>query len=75
MQELAGIPDAGCQGECHLRAGNRDGRRKQWSPEQSRDIAKLNDPETLAGLKAKAPDVDWALMLKNVRTRQYADRC
>jgi putative endopeptidase len=36
----------------------------QWSPEQSRDIAKLNDPETLSGLHAKAPDVDWALMLQ-----------
>jgi putative endopeptidase len=32
--------------------------------EQSRDIAKLNDPQTLAGLKAKAPEFDWALMLK-----------
>ena len=36
----------------------------QWSPEQSRDIAKLNDPEDVAGLKAKAPEFDWALMLK-----------
>ncbi len=36
----------------------------QWSPEQSRDIAKLNDPEDLAGLTKKAPEFDWALMLK-----------
>jgi len=39
----------------------------QWSPAESRDIAKLNDPETLAGLQAKAPDWDWALMLKTAK--------
>jgi len=36
----------------------------QWSPAQSRDIAKLNDPEDVAGLTAKAPEFDWALMLR-----------
>ncbi len=36
----------------------------QWSPEQSRDIGKLNDPQDLAGLTKKAPEFDWALMLK-----------
>ena len=36
----------------------------QWTPVQSRDIAKLNDPQTLAGLTTKAPDWDWGLMLK-----------
>lgn len=35
-----------------------------WTPTQSRDIAKLNDPQTAAGLKAKAPDWDWDLLLK-----------
>ena len=36
----------------------------QWSPTESRDIARMNDPETIEGLKGKAPDWDWALMLK-----------
>ena len=36
----------------------------QWSPEKERDIAALNDPEDVAGLKAKAPEFDWALMLR-----------
>jgi len=38
--------------------------KQQWSPAESRDIAKLNDPESLAGLETKAPEFDWALMLK-----------
>ncbi|MDB5712309.1 MAG: endothelin-converting protein [Sphingomonas bacterium] len=63
MQELAGIPDAGAKADA-IFALETAMAKEQWSPEQSRDIAKLNDPETLAGLKAKAPEVDWALMLK-----------
>jgi putative endopeptidase len=63
MQELAGIPDAAAKADAIL-ALETAMAKEQWSPEQSRDIAKLNDPETLAGLKAKAPEVDWALMLK-----------
>ena len=43
--------------------GNGDGV-QQRSPEQSRDMAKLNDPETVQRLKAKAPEFDWPLMLK-----------
>ncbi|MEO5492707.1 MAG: M13 family metallopeptidase [Sphingomonas sp.] len=62
MQELAGIPDAAAKTDA-IFALETAMANEQWSPEQSRDIAKLNDPQTLAGLKAKAPEVDWALML------------
>ncbi|MBN8815632.1 MAG: M13 family metallopeptidase [Sphingomonas sp.] len=63
MQELAGIPDAAAKADA-IFALETALAEKQWSPEQSRDIAKLNDPQTIAGLKAKAPEVDWALILK-----------
>ena len=63
IQELAGIPDAGAKADA-IFALETAMAKEQWSPEQSRDIAKLNDPEDVAGLKAKAPDFDWALMLK-----------
>lgn len=63
IQELAGIPDASAKADA-IFALETAMAKEQWSPEQSRDIAKLNDPEDLAGLKAKAPDFDWALMLK-----------
>ena len=63
MQELAGIPDASAKADA-IFALETAMAKEQWSPAQSRDIAKLNDPETLAGLKAKAPEFDWALMLK-----------
>ncbi|MGN6819260.1 MAG: M13 family metallopeptidase [Sphingomonas sp.] len=63
MLELAGIPDASTKAD-GIFALETAMAKEQWSPEQNRDIAKLNDPEDLAGLKAKAPDVDWALMLK-----------
>ena len=63
IQELAGIPDAGAKADA-IFALETALAEKQWSPEQSRDIAKLNDPETIDGLKAKAPEVDWALMLR-----------
>lgn len=63
MQELAGIPDAAAKADA-IFALETAMAKDQWSPEQSRDVAKLNDPQTLAGLKAKAPEVDWALMLK-----------
>ena len=36
----------------------------QWSPIEGRNIARQNDPQDIAGLTAKAPDWDWALMLK-----------
>ena len=63
MQELAGIPDASAKADA-IMALETAMAKDQWSPEQSRDIAKLNDPETLAGLKAKAPEFDWPLLLK-----------
>jgi endothelin-converting enzyme/putative endopeptidase len=63
MQELAGIPDASAKADA-IFALETALAKVQWSPEQSRDIAKLNDPEDLAGLKAKAPEFNWALMLK-----------
>ena len=63
MQELAGIPDASAKADA-IFALETAMAKEQWSPEQSRDIAKLNDPEDITGLKAKAPDFDWALMLK-----------
>ena len=63
IQELAGIPDASAKADAIV-ALEMAMAKVQWSPEQSRDIAKLNDPQTIAGLKAKAPEFDWALMLK-----------
>lgn len=63
MLELGGIGDASAKADAIV-ALETAMAKDQWSPEQSRDIAKLNDPETLDGLKAKAPEFDWALMLK-----------
>jgi len=63
IQELAGIPNAAAKADAII-ALETAMAKVQWSPAESRDIAKLNDPQTLAGLKAKAPDVNWALMLK-----------
>jgi endothelin-converting enzyme/putative endopeptidase len=63
MQELAGIPDASAKADA-IMALETAMAKDQWSPEQSRDIAKLNDPQTVAGLKAKAPEFDWPLLLK-----------
>lgn len=63
IQELAGIPDAAAKADAIV-ALETAMAKVQWSPEQSRDIAALNDPQTIAGLKAKAPEFDWALMLK-----------
>ncbi|MET0309200.1 MAG: M13 family metallopeptidase [Sphingomonas sp.] len=63
IQELAGIPDASAKADAIV-ALETAMAKDQWSPEQSRDIAKLNDPEDIAGLEKKAPEFDWALMLK-----------
>ncbi|MBY0582642.1 MAG: M13 family metallopeptidase [Sphingomonas sp.] len=63
MFELAGIGDASAKADA-IFALETAMAKEQWSPEQSRDIAKLNDPEDLAGLEKKAPEFDWALMLK-----------
>ncbi|OYY67604.1 M13 family metallopeptidase [Sphingomonas sp. 28-63-12] len=63
MQTLAGITDAAAKADA-IMALETAMAKDQWSPEQSRDIAKLNDPEDVAGLEKKAPEFDWALMLK-----------
>ncbi|MBB4100338.1 M13 family metallopeptidase [Sphingomonas kyeonggiensis] len=63
IQELAGIPNAAAKADAII-ALETAMAKVQWSPAESRDIAKLNDPQTQAGLKAKAPDFNWALMLK-----------
>jgi putative endopeptidase len=63
MQELAGIPDAAKKADA-IFALETSLAKVQWSPEKSRDIAALNDPETIDGLKKKAPEFDWALLLK-----------
>jgi len=63
MQEMAGIPDASAKADT-IFALETEMAKEQWSPEQSRDIAKLNDPEDLAGLTRKAPEFDWSLLLK-----------
>jgi putative endopeptidase len=63
MLELAGIPDASTKAD-GIFALELSMAKQQWTPEQSRDIAKLNDPQSLEGLETKAPDFDWALLLK-----------
>lgn len=63
IQELAGIPNASAKADAIV-ALETALAKTQWSPAESRDIAKLNDPQPLAGLEAKAPEFDWALMLK-----------
>lgn len=63
MLDLAGIADSSAKADAVF-ALETAMAKEQWSPEQSRDIAKLNDPETIAGLTKKAPDVDWALMFR-----------
>ncbi|MES2442222.1 MAG: M13 family metallopeptidase [Pseudomonadota bacterium] len=61
--ELAGIGDASAKADA-IFALETEMAKKQWSPAESRDIAKLNDPQPLAGLEAKAPEFNWALLLK-----------
>ena len=63
MLTMAGIADASAKAD-RIFALETEMAKVQWSPEQSRDIAKLNDPEDVAGLEAKAPEFNWALMLK-----------
>jgi endothelin-converting enzyme/putative endopeptidase len=63
MLELAGIPGASSKADAVF-ALETALAKVQWSPAESRDVAKLNDPETIEGLMAKAPDWDWGLMLK-----------
>ena len=63
MLGLAGIADAPAKADA-IFALELAMAKQQWSPAESRDIAKLNDPETVAGLTAKAPEFNWPLMLK-----------
>jgi endothelin-converting enzyme/putative endopeptidase len=63
MLELGGVTDASARAD-RIFALETAMAKVQWSPEESRDIAKLNDPEDLAGLETKAPEFNWALMLK-----------
>ncbi|MEO5868021.1 MAG: M13 family metallopeptidase [Sphingomonas sp.] len=63
IQELAGIPDAAAKADA-IFALETAIAKVHWSPVESRDIARLNDPEDVAGLKAKAPEFDWPLMLR-----------
>ena len=63
MLTLAGIPDAGTKADA-IFALETTMAKAQWSPEEQRDVPRMNDPEALAGLKTKAPEFDWALMLK-----------
>jgi endothelin-converting enzyme/putative endopeptidase len=63
MLELGGIAGASAKADA-IFALETALAKVQWSPVESRDVARLNDPETIEGLKAKAPDWDWALMLK-----------
>jgi putative endopeptidase len=63
MLELAGVADASNKADAIFSLETAMAR-VEWSPAESRDLMKLNDPETLAGLQAKAPDWNWALLLK-----------
>jgi putative endopeptidase len=63
MLTMGGIADAAAKADAifTLETAMAKG---QWSPAESRDIAKLNDPEDIAGLTAKAPEFDWPLLVK-----------
>ena len=63
IQTLAGIRDASAKADAIVTLETAMAK-DQWSPEESRNIAKLNDPQTIDGLKAKAPEFDWVLMVK-----------
>ena len=63
MMTLAGIDGAAAEADAVF-ALETAMAKEHWSPEQSRNIAALNDPETIEGLEKKAPEFDWALMLK-----------
>ena len=69
MLTLGGVADASAKAD-RIFALETAMAKVQWSPEQSRDIAKLNDPEDVAGLEAKAPEFNWALMLKTAGVDQ-----
>jgi endothelin-converting enzyme/putative endopeptidase len=62
IQALAGIRDASAKADAIV-ALETAMAKEQWPPEENRNIAKLNDPQTIEGLKAKAPEFDWRLMV------------
>jgi endothelin-converting enzyme/putative endopeptidase len=62
IQTLAGIRDASGKADAIV-ALETAMAREQWPPEENRNIARLNDPQTIEGLKAKAPEFDWRLMV------------
>src|SRR5262245_6622406 len=62
IQTIAGIRDASTKADAIV-ALETAMAREQWPPEENRNIAKLNDPQTIEGLKAKAPEFDWRLMV------------
>ena len=63
IQTLAGIENAAAKADA-IMALETAMAKEHWSPEKNRDIAALNDPQDIAGLTKKAPEFDWALMLK-----------
>ena len=63
IQTLAGIDNAAAKADA-IFALETAMAKEHWSPEKNRDIAALNDPQDVAGLTKKAPEFDWALMLK-----------
>jgi len=62
IQTIAGIRDASTKADAIV-ALETAMAREHWPPEENRNIAKLNDPQTIEGLKAKAPEFDWRLMV------------
>jgi putative endopeptidase len=62
IQTIAGIRDASAKADAIV-ALETAMAREHWPPEENRNIAKLNDPQTIEGLKAKAPEFDWKLMV------------
>ncbi|MBX9795979.1 MAG: M13 family metallopeptidase [Sphingomonas sp.] len=63
MLELGGVGDASAKADA-IFALETAMAKVHWSPEQNRNIMALNDPQDIAGLEKKAPEFDWALMLK-----------
>ena len=66
---LAGQPGAAAKADAIV-ALEKAMAKDQWSPEKERDIAALNDPEDVAGLESKAPEFEWASMLKTAGLAQ-----
>ena len=63
IQTLAGISNAAAKADA-IFALEKAMAKEHWTPEQNRNIAALNDPQDIDGLEKKAPEFEWALMLK-----------